>query len=136
MGYKKRRRIVKDPITGKSLAWQKRELESYGVLDENGFFDPEAWCPTNEKSSVEAFIFHPTSLANLFGVSVGYLEAAVADPRCHVHPIGPPEGGIRATAQNSGQWWGEVRRQEARAKQAEAGRRTGAENLIRWVVNS
>ena len=134
MSYKKRRRKLRDPITGKSLTWQRRELESYGYLDDDGFFDPSLWHPTNEKSPVEDFVFHPNSLANLFGVSVGYLEAAVADERCHFHPIGPPGTGIRTTAQNSGAWWGEVRREEARAKQADAGRRVGAENLIRWVI--
>ena len=130
MTYPTRRRIRKDPITGKSLAWQRREIPEY--LDEDDHFDPELWYPKNEPAPVEDFIFHPNSLAAIIGVSVGYLPTVEADERFHTYNIGPVGRGIRPTSHNSGQWFGEVRGQEARARQSVAGREVGAGNLIRW----
>ena len=62
----------------------------------------------------------------------GYLEAAVVDERFHSYRIGPVGTGIRAPAHNSCQWFGEVRGQEARARQSVAGQEVGAGNLIKW----
>ena len=57
MTYTKRRQVRKDPITGKSLTWQRREIPEF--LDDEDHFVPEKWFPTNEPAPIEDFIFHP-----------------------------------------------------------------------------
>ena len=136
MRYKRKRaRISKDPITGKSLSWQGKNIpEEY--LDKDGYFDPAKWYPSNEAALLQDFLFHPNSHAAAIGVSTGYLETAVDDPRFHFFRIGPAGSGIRATALNSAQWFGKVRGVETRARQSDAGHRYGASNLIRWDPSS
>ena len=135
MCYKRKGvQIIKDPITGKSLSWQKEYIFEY--IDEDGYFDPAKWYPPNEVAPLQDFLFHPNSHAAAIGVSIGYLEAAVDDPRFHFYRIGPAGGGIRATALNSAQWFGKVRRAETRARQRDAGHRYGVSNLIRWDPSS
>ena len=140
MTYRKnRRRKPKDPITGKSLRWQARNIPEF--LDEQGHFAPEKWYPTNEPAPLADFVFHPSSQAAIIGVSVGYLEPAVADPRFHYYRIGPIGTGIRATTgnptgSNSGGWFGSVRGQEARARQSQAGREKGVQNLTPWAFDT
>ena len=119
------------------VAWLEKRVPE--LLTDDGDLDRETWWATElpkterQKAPPGDWLVNQASLSAAVGVSRGYLDEALADDRFHRHRIGGPAG-IPVTLEQSAAWFGEIRQQEARAAQSEAGRRTGAENLIRWIV--